>query len=121
MKTHLVLAASIVLLLSPPPAAGQDSLDRLKGTVDATTKQSGVCPVHDVRMLKRTVEITYGLPAASTPPPSRDKRARDFPFGEPQYLGGCVVSDDSPKYAVVYACPRCESALKLWVKAHTKS
>ena len=120
MKIYTPISASLILIVALGTASAQSSLDRLKGTVDTTTKQSDVCPAHGVRMAKRQVEITYGLPPASSPQPAREVRAHKFPFGEPLYLGGCVVSDDSPKYALVYVCPQCELAAKKWFQAHTK-
>ncbi|HEV2840032.1 MAG TPA: hypothetical protein VGW39_01795 [Chthoniobacterales bacterium] len=123
MKIDLSLAASVILMamidgLGTVAAAG--TLDGLSGTVDTTTKQSNVCPAHGLHMAKRQVEIQYGLPAFRNPQPDHQIREREFPFGVALYLGGCVVSSDSPKYALVYVCAQCELAAKKWVEIHTK-
>lgn len=64
-----------------------------------------VCENHHVKMVTRMAEVAYGLWA-----PSSDAEmtcARLFPHYRDFILGGCVVSDSSPKTGMLYICPKC--------------
>ena len=84
-------------------------------TVDATIGFSSICPVHHAKMRVQRVPIAYGLLVHGTASPPFDVRERNFPFAEGYRRGGCVVSDYSPRRALIYICTNCQRAEKEWI------
>jgi hypothetical protein len=64
-----------------------------------------VCEIYHVRMTERMAGVAYGMGAPSNQ--TEATCARFFPHYRDFILGGCVVSDSSPKKGLVYVCPKC--------------
>ena len=75
-----------------------------------------VCSLHRIKMEQHKAEIVYGLP----PPPSEAESycIDHFPNYRDYAVGGCVVSDDSPKSAVIYICPKCVAECNEYKRQH---
>ena len=73
-------------------------------SIDYTKGQSDICPIHYVRMTRRTVPIVYGLPISLL------HRQQYYPYPGDVEFGGCIMRDESR--AVVYVCHECEVAMK---------
>ena len=66
-----------------------------------------VCGVHHVQMQLSNVPVAYGLLMTS----KAERYCRDrFPHARAFARGGCVVTEESPKFTPVYICPRCVAA-----------
>jgi hypothetical protein len=75
-----------------------------------------VCSLHKIKMEKRKVDIAYGLTA-----PSSDAElycVNHFPNCADYALGGCDWSEDSPKSAVIYICPKCVAECNEYKRWH---
>lgn len=80
---------------------------------------SSECEVHRIEMTKTNVPIRYGmmgysewglsLQAAST---------NSFPHAKDEAEGGCLVSRNSPRQALIYICPQCLGAQEHWISEH---
>jgi hypothetical protein len=79
-----------------------------------TIYDARVCPLHGVVMKRAPIYILYGLPADSFV-----EALKDFSGGPGFCLGGCVMSDDSPKETYGYICPICAAKFKAWDEAET--
>ena len=74
------------------------------------------CSLHHITMEKRQVEIRYGMPP---PPPAAEAYCIEhFPNHRDYAVGGCVVSDDSPKSAVIYICQKCVAECNEYKRRH---
>ena len=73
-------------------------------------QRTGVCELHDVKMSRRWLPVTYGLPAADSLPEREE--AAGFPHGEEVFSGGCVVT--ATKEREVHLCPECVKAYRVW-------
>jgi hypothetical protein len=83
---------------------------------DKVLLDRSVCSLHHVKMEKRKVEIIYGLWA---PPSEADLYCvNHFPHCADYALGGCAVTDDSPKSAVIYICPKCVAECNEYKRQH---
>lgn len=67
------------------------------------------CRLHNQVMSRSLVRISYGLPMREF----GEALWRDFPNAAVQ-LGGCVISNDSPKETPAYVCPVCDAAYQAW-------
>ena len=84
-------------------------------TADYTTGESAVCEIHHIQMEHTVVPIGYGLILPDAKAQARFAAStNEFPHANTFVLGGCVVSDDSPKRAVIYTCPECKKAASRW-------
>jgi len=114
----------LVLSHDPNPNPGkladiQKRMDQLeKETFDLTKGESGICPVHHIKMQIKETQIAFGLLAVKEPQPDSKTRETRFPFARDWIVGGCIVSDGSPKTGKVFLCPKCVGAEKAWMKAH---
>lgn len=92
---------------------------------------TGRCSVHGVEMEVAQVPIRYGMPALYLAERSRagrrNRKAADaylqakahlFPETRRWVWGGCVVREDSPTDAEVYACRRCRDLEDQYVASH---
>ena len=70
------------------------------------------CEVHGFVLEKDKVAISYGFLAFGDGP-AEAARAQ-FPHANSAVPGGCVVSDESPKYAEVLYCRACRAAEGRW-------
>lgn len=68
-----------------------------------------VCPLHKATMKRRLVPVSYGYPMGEF----MEAAERDFPHAA-FTLGGCVMSNNSPKDEPAYACVTCEVAYQAW-------
>lgn len=68
-----------------------------------------ICSLHQVRMERRDIEISYGLPSREFA-----EASKEFSGGPGFTLGGCVVSSHSPKTERGYACAECVAAYHRW-------
>jgi hypothetical protein len=83
---------------------------------DKVLLDRSICSLHHIKMEKRKVEISYGLWA---PTSEADQYCVDhFPNYEDYALGGCVVTDNSPKSAVIYICPKCVAECNEYKRKH---
>jgi hypothetical protein len=90
-------------------------------TADYTAGESAVCEIHHVQMERTVVPIGYGLILPDAKAQARYAASTNaFPHAETFVLGGCVVSDDSPKSAVIYTCPACKKAASRWDSDYAK-
>jgi hypothetical protein len=64
-----------------------------------------VCEVHHVKMAEKIARVVYGMWAASSD--EEVTCTRFFPHYRDFILGGCLVSDSSPKTGLLYICPKC--------------
>ena len=69
---------------------------------------ASVCRAHDMKMERRAVPISYGLPYR---PPGFKEASEDFPH-DGTVLGGCVVSEETHTH--VWVCSKCEERSKAW-------
>lgn len=77
------------------------------------------CKVHHEKLKRGKVPIHYGLPVFD---PFHEKaRAARFPHANSSVLGGCIVSEDSPKEQDVSYCEGCRVAEKKWSEKRRKS
>lgn len=74
------------------------------------------CKVHGTILRKDKVEINYGEVEYEDGYVKAMKRL--FPNSNKDVEGGCVITDESPKYAEVLYCQKCRRAEAKWVKAH---
>ena len=74
------------------------------------------CEVHGDLLHKDKVEIAYGLVGFKVG--YIEAQEKLFPNSNKLYYGGCVITDESPKYAEVLYCPKCRRAESKWSKAH---
>ena len=72
------------------------------------------CEVHGVALERDKVKIVYGLIEFKAG--YIEAKRRLFPNSNTVYFGGCVITDDSPKYAEVLYCRRCREAETEWGK-----
>ena len=80
-----------------------------------------VCEVHKTRMEEKQVPVAYGfiLPGPEAPPDDTERQS--FPHRREYSLGGCVISDDSPKTEGVYVCTDCKKAYEKWKTDNKKA
>lgn len=80
------------------------------------------CPIHHVVLKKEKLPIIYGeavLPCESF---SRWRAAsKYFPYANSAVYGGCVITDDSPKYKEVLYCEKCREVEKNWPCLETET
>jgi len=76
------------------------------------------CEVHNTPLRRDKVEIRYGLIAFKVG--YIGAQTKLFPHSERERNGGCVINDDSPKYAEVLYCARCRKAEARWSSNHRK-
>jgi hypothetical protein len=69
------------------------------------------CEVHGFKLEKDKVEIAYGLMLLD---PNANEAAKNFPNANRSVGGGCVITDESPKYAEVLYCRACRAAEDDW-------
>lgn len=69
------------------------------------------CEVHGFKLEKDKVEIAYGLMLIG---PDEYEAEKSFPHANRRVGGGCVVTDESPKYAEVLYCRACRAAEDDW-------
>lgn len=75
---------------------------------DAVLFDASICPVHQARMVRQTVEIHYGLLAM-------DPEAWKSFSGGPGWVGGgCVIMEGAPSKEWGYACAHCVQAYAKW-------
>jgi hypothetical protein len=109
MKILLILPLLILLSCASP--------EKDYFSAQGKAQESGICDVHHIAMYKEKVEIAYGLLIEAPGSPSFDIIATQFPHSEHFIAGGCVISEDSPKYGYIYICPLCEAAKKRWLNS----
>jgi hypothetical protein len=76
------------------------------------------CEVHNTPLRRDKVQIRYGLIGFRDG--YLDALKNLFPHSETVAYGGCVIDDDSPKYAEILYCPRCRKAEAQWSNDHRK-
>lgn len=76
------------------------------------------CPIHETDLLEGTASIAYGL--IMLPEGYFEARDRLFPLANATFMGGCIVSDDSPREETVKYCPDCRHAEELWIREHPR-
>lgn len=76
------------------------------------------CEVHNAPLRRDKVQISYGLIGFKVG--YLDARKNLFPHSERVAYGGCVIDDDSPKYAEVLYCQMCRKAETRWNNLHRK-
>jgi hypothetical protein len=78
---------------------------------DTVLYDAALCPLHHTRMVRADIEISYGLPMREF------LDAMEQFHGGPGFtLGGCVVSDISPRSERGYQCAECVTAYERWEK-----
>jgi hypothetical protein len=91
------------------------------GRADYTKGESAVCEIHQTQMQRTFVPIAYGLIRPDARAQARYAASTNsFPHTETFVLGGCVVTDDSPKKAAIYRCPECKRAADKWDSTYDK-
>ncbi|MBP6603046.1 MAG: hypothetical protein KA250_14635 [Verrucomicrobiales bacterium] len=113
---HTLLAALFLAGCSSVPVTDDDN--RAYYAKYRAAEQAGTCHVHQVAMTKENVPISYGLPIDPKAGPQQNTRQSQFPFSRLPPLGGCVISEDSPKTAEISVCPGCVAAEQRWVRSH---
>jgi len=116
--SHFVMSLRLIkrLLLIPALLMLAACASRVE---DDTIGRPVVCVVHGVQMTKRKVPIEYGLIR-----PTDYSRAffaastNGFPNAQEFVGGGCCVM--TPTTAVIYVCPKCEEARRLWESDHAQ-
>jgi len=74
------------------------------------------CEVHGTALEVDKVRIVYGLTVSRA---SYSKAERQyFPHANKVAYGGCVITDESPKYAEVLYCRRCREEEAKWIRRH---
>lgn len=76
-----------------------------------TIYDASVCDIHKVKMEYKQVPVAYGLPLTS--PPGKAASAL-FPHYAEYSLGGCAVSENSPKFVEMFVCEKCKQAFAWW-------
>ena len=110
IKQILIFVASAGICL----AGGPQSVAK-GGTEDYTDSKLSVCPIHQVALTKIRLPITYGLLVGSALDRRDMKRAERFPYSYERVLGGCVVSKDSPQFALIHRCSECTRLAAEWM------
>src|SRR5690606_31296337 len=118
MKLHLIL---LPLLLVSSAWAVDSAVEEAqwKKLAERANKanETGVCPVHEMKMTKTEVPIEYGLPAPPGPnQPTPLQRAQLFPFARKFVLGGCVPIDKET-HTQIFVCSSCLTAEKQWLSS----
>jgi hypothetical protein len=114
MKTTLILIILTVLVVgcSKPPK-GETVVDNPRGL----SKEQAVCEVHNAKMELKEVDISYGEPRDNEW--TGDTEHRLFPHWREYSIGGCEISENSPKTVKAYVCADCKKACEKW-KAENK-
>ncbi|HWS54299.1 MAG TPA: TonB family protein [Pyrinomonadaceae bacterium] len=93
-----------VVVVPPKPP---DTEDRVPPDAEGRS-----CEVHGFKLERDKVRIAYGLPVLD--PVGAEASGRLFPHANSWAGGGCVVTDDSPKFAEVLYCRACRAAEASW-------
>jgi hypothetical protein len=90
-------------------------------TADYTVGVSTICEIHHIQMQRTTVPIAYGLLSVDAQAEAKYAvSTNSFPHAETFAFGGCVVSDHSPKNAVIFICPECKKTAARWDSVYGK-
>ena len=76
------------------------------------------CTIHQQELCEGTAEVQYGLII-----PKEGYQAAEetvFPYAADCVLGGCAITDNSPKSQKVLYCPRCRQAKAEWEANHNQ-
>ncbi|HVF48728.1 MAG TPA: energy transducer TonB [Pyrinomonadaceae bacterium] len=103
---HVRAAASPFYVVVNPPAP-PDTVDHTP-----TDAENKTCEVHQIKLERDKVGILYGLRMLEAEPDDAPQRL--FPNASTEVEGGCVITDDSPKYALVLYCRECRKAKRTW-------
>lgn len=117
MQKRWILGATVLLVVGGALAFAKtraSNVEPLSKSDAALTK----CEVHGVALQTEDVPIMYGLMGAM--PGFYEAQKRAFPHASSVVMGGCIVSDNSPKFQTVKFCPQCRVAQKRWVSTSTK-
>jgi hypothetical protein len=84
----------------------------------ADAQVSGVCFVHHIKMRRKWVPVSYGLPMM-TDMPTKEEAYTSFPLADEGFwLGGCVVGP--VKEREMHVCDQCTAAYRAWKTEHQK-
>ena len=81
------------------------------------SKKNPICKVHKIQMELKKIKIIYGLTNGPITGYSEEKE-KSFPNCDDEKLGGCCVSDDSPKTKIKYVCNICNQKREEWKVQH---
>ena len=84
---------------------------------DRKKNQTNICEIHDCKMEKKEIKISYGLWNGGMPG-YIDERKNNFPNSDDVIHGGCEYSEDSPKYEIKYICKKCNDLRDEWNSEH---
>lgn len=76
-----------------------------------------VCEVHQTRMERREVPISFGLPPVMRGLPTLEEEKTLFPHRRDYVLGG-RVSSSGKRTETMYICSECKAAYDSWRKSH---
>lgn len=111
-KIALVALLPVVMLGAFTVAqARKNRVEPMSSAMKSKTK----CEVHKTKLQTENVKIAYGLMGFM--PGFLEAQRRTFPNANSVVMGGCVISDDSPKLQTVKFCPSCRVAQKKWSAA----
>lgn len=104
----------IAVLMSATMLAGCVSSRRIE---DHTVNGSSTCEIHNVAMIPKRVEMTYGMKRDRWIQELREARLGLFPHADEIYdTHACCGSYQ--KFARIYVCSGCTDARARWLMAH---
>lgn len=119
MKGLVFKLVMIILTLSASSFGNGPQSVAKGGTEDWTDGEIKICPVHKIALEKVKYRISYGLIRRPADHPDMN-REKNFPYFKEEALGGCVVSEDSPVFALVHRCSECCRLAIEWRAKHPR-
>ncbi len=105
------LVAFVPVLLIGALTVAQARKNRVE-PMNSTMKAKTICEVHKTKLGTEDVKIAHGL--MGFVPGYWEAQKRTFPNANSVVMGGCMVSEDSPKLQSVKFCAQCRVAQKNW-------
>ena len=94
-----------------------DEIFELLDSKNIKNIQTNICEIHNCKMEKKEIKISYGLWNGGMPG-YIEQRENNFPNSDDIIHGGCVYSEDSPKYEIKYFCEICNNIRDEWNSKH---
>ncbi len=115
----LLAAAALIAGCTPPRQPPASQLTPLFPTPTTFDRCDGpsTCAVHHIEMAHREVPVAYGLPGLGPGRAFTEACEHEFPNAEDRVLGGCMVRNLDDR-AIIWSCPRCESARAAYIASH---
>ena len=112
--SKIAFLAFVPVLLVGALTVAQARKNRVE-PMSSSMKAKTNCEVHKIQLQTEDVKIAYGLMGFM--PGFSEAKRRTFPNANSVVMGGCMVSEDSPKLQAVKFCPQCRVEQKNWSAA----